>query len=155
MIAMMVVVVGEREVLDDDGRGCWRDASARRQRTQCATTVPIEIDTIQSNPIQSNPEIIDNTPTMVRVVIVPGNGAGDVTSCMWYPWIRDRVRELGVEAVLRNMPDSVRARELIWLPFMQDELACGEDTIIVGHSSGAEAAMRYARSLARDCMPPR
>jgi len=110
---------------------------------------------LQSNPIQSNPEIIDNTPTMVRVVIVPGNGAGDVTSCMWYPWIRDRVRELGVEAVLRNMPDPVRARELIWLPFMQDELACGEDTIIVGHSSGAEAAMRYARSLARDCMPPR
>jgi hypothetical protein len=37
---------------------------------------------------------------------------------------------------------SVRARESIWLAFMKDVLQCAEDTIIIGHSSGAEAAMR-------------
>jgi len=36
----------------------------------------------------------------------------------------------------------VVARESIWLPFMEKELQCDENTIIVGHSSGAEAAMR-------------
>ena len=46
----------------------------------------------------------------------------------------------------RNMPDPVGARESIWLPFMRDELGCGEDTVIVGHSSGAAAAMRFAES---------
>eukprot|EP01027_Heterolobosea_sp_BB2_P013605 GEZU01019608.1.p1 GENE.GEZU01019608.1~~GEZU01019608.1.p1 ORF type:complete len:190 (-),score=77.44 GEZU01019608.1:56-583(-) len=30
----------------------------------------------------------------------------------------------------------------IWLPFIKDKLGCDEDTIIIGHSSGAEAAMR-------------
>ena len=34
------------------------------------------------------------------------------------------------------------ARASIWLPFMQNELKCDEETVIVGHSSGAEAAMR-------------
>eukprot|EP00197_Chlamydomonas_leiostraca_P008758 CAMPEP_0202861906 /NCGR_PEP_ID=MMETSP1391-20130828/3137_1 /ASSEMBLY_ACC=CAM_ASM_000867 /TAXON_ID=1034604 /ORGANISM="Chlamydomonas leiostraca, Strain SAG 11-49" /LENGTH=153 /DNA_ID=CAMNT_0049541355 /DNA_START=213 /DNA_END=674 /DNA_ORIENTATION=- len=42
------------------------------------------------------------------------------------------------------MPDPLYARESIWLPFMQNELGCDEQTIIVGHSSGAAAAMRYA-----------
>ncbi|XP_038074763.1 serine hydrolase RBBP9-like isoform X3 [Patiria miniata] len=50
----------------------------------------------------------------------------------------------GMECVLKNMPDPVMARESIWIPFMHDELCCDEKTIIVGHSSGAVAAMRYA-----------
>ncbi|XP_078000466.1 serine hydrolase RBBP9-like isoform X2 [Glandiceps talaboti] len=49
-----------------------------------------------------------------------------------------------VEAVLQNMPDPVIAREKFWIPFMHDELKCDEDTVIIGHSSGAEAAKRYA-----------
>lgn len=35
------------------------------------------------------------------------------------------------------------ARESIWLPFMEKELRCDEGTVIIGHSSGAAAAMRY------------
>jgi hypothetical protein len=42
---------------------------------------------------------------MVRVVIVPGNGAGDVTRGNWYSWIRDRIVEFGVPVSLLNMPD--------------------------------------------------
>jgi hypothetical protein len=44
----------------------------------------------------------------------------------------------------RRMPDCMRARRSYWIPFMRDVLAAREDTIIIGHSSGAEAAMRYA-----------
>ncbi|XP_073648716.1 serine hydrolase RBBP9 isoform X9 [Tursiops truncatus] len=40
----------------------------------------------------------------------------------------------------------VTARESIWLPFMETELHCDEETIIIGHSSGAIAAMRYAET---------
>lgn len=38
---------------------------------------------------------------------------------------------------------TVTARESIWLPFMEKELRCDEETLIIGHSSGAAAAMRY------------
>uniref|UniRef100_A0A8C7UEY8 Retinoblastoma binding protein 9 n=1 Tax=Oncorhynchus mykiss TaxID=8022 RepID=A0A8C7UEY8_ONCMY len=48
--------------------------------------------------------------------------------------------------LLSNMPDPVTARESIWLPFIQEELQCDEETVIIGHSSGAAAAMRYAET---------
>ena len=50
----------------------------------------------------------------------------------------------GFSCDLRNMPDPVTARRSIWLPFMKNELGVDEDTIIIGHSSGACAAVRYA-----------
>ena len=85
---------------------------------------------------------------MTRVAIIPGNGDGDVQYSNWYGWLRDELQKTdGVkEAVLRNMPDPVVAREKNWLPFMHDKLMCDEETIIVGHSSGAVAAMRYAET---------
>ena len=80
-----------------------------------------------------------------RVVIVPGNGAGDVEHCNWYGWLREKISQLNdVKCILRNMPDPIEAKESVWIPFMRDEMNCDEKTIIVGHSSGAEAAMRFA-----------
>ena len=48
-----------------------------------------------------------------------------------------------VEIILpKMMPDPYVARCSIWLPFIQNELKADENTVIVGHSSGAIAAMR-------------
>jgi len=82
----------------------------------------------------------------IKIVIIPGNGDGPVESSNWYAWMRDTLRSDNrvSEVVLRDMPDPVFARECYWLPFMRDELGCDQNTIIVGHSSGAAAAMRYA-----------
>ena len=40
------------------------------------------------------------------------------------------------------MPDPNDAKESIWIPFIIETLNCDASTIIFGHSSGAEAAMR-------------
>ncbi|KAK7480955.1 hypothetical protein BaRGS_00027770 [Batillaria attramentaria] len=82
----------------------------------------------------------------VKVVIVPGNGSGDVKDSNWYGWLHEELTTTGVKSVLRNFPDPVKARESYWLPFMENELRCDANTVIVGHSSGAEAAMRYAET---------
>ena len=50
------------------------------------------------------------------------------------------------EGVLRNMPDPIEAKRSIWLKFMSEELGIGPNDIIVGHSSGAVAAIRYAET---------
>ena len=42
------------------------------------------------------------------------------------------------------MPDPLRARESIWVPFITNELGAGAGTVLVGHSSGAAAALRVA-----------
>lgn len=46
--------------------------------------------------------------------------------------------------VLRDFPDPWEAKREIWLKFMKEELLVGPDTVLVGHSSGAQAAMRLA-----------
>eukprot|EP00775_Hariotina_reticulata_P007684 gene7684-7885_t len=81
----------------------------------------------------------------VRVVIVPGNGVGSVKHSNFYGWLQRKLHDPPtVQAILRDMPDPLRASEAAWLPFMRQQLQCGSDTIIVGHSSGAAAAMRFA-----------
>ncbi|KAM4772529.1 serine hydrolase RBBP9 [Rhinophrynus dorsalis] len=83
----------------------------------------------------------------VKAVIVPGNGGGNVESCMWYGWTKARLNKLPhFHCLLQNMPDPYTARETIWLPFMESELQCDSKTIIIGHSSGAAAAMRFAET---------
>ena len=42
------------------------------------------------------------------------------------------------------MPDPIKARESIWIPYILDELKADENTVLIGHSSGAEAIMRLA-----------
>lgn len=82
---------------------------------------------------------------MKHIVIIPGNGAGDVTMANWYGWAKRKLNAIeNVKCDLRNMPDPITARESVWIPFMRDKMNCGDETIIIGHSSGAEAAMRFA-----------
>ena len=58
-----------------------------------------------------------------------------------------RLNEMaGMTSVLKNMPDPITARRSIWLPFMKDELGVDDQTIIIGHSSGACAAVRFAET---------
>ncbi|XP_044146613.1 serine hydrolase RBBP9 [Bufo gargarizans] len=83
----------------------------------------------------------------VKAVIVPGNGGGNVESCIWYGWTKKRLDKIpNFKCLLRNMPDPVTARESIWLPFMESELQCDSKTIVIGHSSGAAAAMRFSET---------
>lgn len=42
------------------------------------------------------------------------------------------------------MPDSIIARSEYWLPFLKEHVRVSEHDVIVGWSSGAVAAMRYA-----------
>jgi len=78
----------------------------------------------------------------LRIVIVPGNGGGDVERSNWYGWLRDKLREKDLDCLLKNMPDPVMAHEAIWIPFMEQQLNCDGNTVIIGHSSGAQAALR-------------
>ncbi len=84
------------------------------------------------------------SPPLRRVVIVPGNGAGCATS-NFYAALAAALRARGHEVLLREMPDADRARRRVWAPFIEAELVRGdEDVVVVGHSSGALAALRLA-----------
>ena len=84
----------------------------------------------------------------VNVVILPGNGCDNVRNANWYGWLEEQLisHYKGNEnftCSLKDMPDPYVAKESIWLPFIRSDLLSETDlNIVVGHSSGAEAAMR-------------
>ncbi len=80
---------------------------------------------------------------MAKVVIIHGNG-GCTADDFWYPWLKVELQKMGHSVTVPTMPDNVHAKSSIWLPYMRDVLTCDQDTLIIGHSSGAVAALRYA-----------
>jgi len=84
--------------------------------------------------------------TLKRCVIAPGNGGGAIRDANWYGWLHDELVKAGVfrEVICQDFPEPEEAPREVWLPFLCNDLRVGPDTILVGHSSGAEAAMRLA-----------
>lgn len=80
----------------------------------------------------------------LKVIFIPGNGGSKPTD-NWFPWLQDRLNHLNIEVVNVQFPDPILARREYWIPFLE-ELGADENTILIGHSSGAVAAMRYAET---------
>lgn len=79
----------------------------------------------------------------IHIIIIPGNGGATMEN-HWFPAVIAGFEEHGIKVRARTYPDSYLARRKYWIPFLETELKAGPDSILIGHSSGAEAAMRYA-----------
>lgn len=80
----------------------------------------------------------------IKAILIPGNGEGDVNNPdFWFSFVKKSLAKLGVEVMMENFPDPVEAKAEFWLPFIKG-LGADENTILIGYSSGAIAAMRYA-----------
>jgi len=79
-----------------------------------------------------------------KVILIHGNG-GSTADDLWLPYLDREFTALGLDVINQTFPDNVRARAQYWLPFLE-ELGADDHTILIGHSSGAVAAMRYAET---------
>lgn len=79
----------------------------------------------------------------MKVIFIPGNGGGKPTD-NWFPSVKGELEKAGIEVIAKEFPDSVLARESYWIPFLKNDLKADENTLLIGHSSGAIAAMRFA-----------
>ncbi|KAI8831153.1 retinoblastoma-binding protein 9, partial [Chytriomyces cf. hyalinus JEL632] len=87
-----------------------------------------------------------------RVLIVPGNGCGgDISGFNFYGWSEAALKDTGLFDVVMpgpyGMPDPNGAKRSIWIPHIQNKMGCNSEAVIVGHSSGAVAALRYAEEF--------
>ena len=82
---------------------------------------------------------------MTQVIFIPGNG-GSSTQDNWFPSVKEALESAGIAVVSVPFPDPDLARASFWLPFLREELKADKNTILVGHSSGALAALRYAET---------
>jgi len=80
---------------------------------------------------------------MKRVVLLHGNGNSHGTD-NWFPYIKSTVESLDIKCIAPDLPDNVLARKKFWFPYFKNTLNLGPDDIIIGHSSGALAILKYA-----------
>jgi predicted alpha/beta hydrolase family esterase len=78
----------------------------------------------------------------MKAMIIPGNGNTDISE-NWFPYVKKKIEALGIKVIAKNMPDPDLARRKFWIPFMEKELKNDESSILIGHSSGAVAILRY------------
>jgi len=82
----------------------------------------------------------------IKIIFIPGNGGGDINAPdKWFPYLKKEFEKMGLDVVSQNFPDPILARKEYWLPFLE-KLGADENTILIGHSSGAVAAMRFAET---------
>lgn len=81
---------------------------------------------------------------LLKVILIHGNG-GSTVNDNWFPWVRDNLTKMGIKVISETFPDNKSARKEIWLPFLKNDLKADQDTILIGHSSGGLAAMRFAQ----------
>lgn len=81
----------------------------------------------------------------MKVIFIPGNGGGGPTD-NWFPYLKEKLENLKIKVVASEFPDNQLARESYWIPFLKNDLQADEQTVLIGHSSGAIAAMRFAET---------
>lgn len=79
----------------------------------------------------------------VKVILIHGNSGSSIKD-NWFLSVKEDLEKASLKVIARDFPDNDLARKSYWLPFLVDELKADENTILVGHSSGAIAAMRLA-----------
>src|SRR3989344_962172 len=78
----------------------------------------------------------------MRAIILPGNGNCDIAS-QWYFHVKKELENIGIWVIAENMPDANLARKEYWLPWIEEKSKGEDKLILIGHSSGAVAIMRY------------
>ncbi len=77
----------------------------------------------------------------MKALIIPGNSNTAITE-NWFQYVKKELEGMGIEVIAENMPDPDLARKKYWIPFIKEKLST-ENSILIGHSSGAVAIMRY------------
>ena len=62
---------------------------------------------------------------------------------IWYPYAKAELEKAGIVVVAKNMPDPELGSMKYWIPFIEGQIGDGPDKILIGHSTGAVAIMRY------------
>lgn len=78
-----------------------------------------------------------------KVIFIPGNGGGSPKD-NWFPSVKKELEAAGLKVISEEFPDNDLARATSWIPFLLNELKADENTLLIGHSTGAIAAMRLA-----------
>src|SRR6185437_15891306 len=86
---------------------------------------------------------------MKRAVIVHCWGGGP--DYAWYPWVAKQLEAKEFEVLVPEMPDTEEPKLNKWLPHLEEVIGePDEELVLIGHSLGCAAVMRYLETLPED-----
>jgi predicted alpha/beta hydrolase family esterase len=81
----------------------------------------------------------------ITIILIHGNG-NSTPHDNWIPYVKTYLEKEGYRVVAPQFPDTPLARQQYWLPFLKKEIKADHNSILIGHSTGAVAAMRFAEN---------
>lgn len=83
---------------------------------------------------------------MKKVYIIHGWGGSPKGA--WMPWLAEELHARGYEVYLPEMPDTEHPTIEVWVKALQEIIQQpNEETVLVGHSVGCQAILRYLERL--------
>jgi len=80
----------------------------------------------------------------MKVILMHGKDATPYDK--WYPWFKKEMEKHGIDVYVPELPSSSEPKCEDWL-FVLEGLRPDEDTILIGHSRGGVAVLRYLECL--------
>ena len=80
--------------------------------------------------------------SITKVYVVHGYTASSEQN--WYPWLKNQLEENNVDVTVFDMPNSDAPNAHEWDEWLDNNITCcNESTILIGHSLGCIALLRY------------
>ncbi len=88
----------------------------------------------------------------MRIVLIPGYKA--TAKSNFFPWLQDELHRQGHEVLIPNLPNPEAPDRDEWTKALLDQVgAIDDETIIVGHSLGGAAALRFLEAAEAKSTP--
>ena len=83
---------------------------------------------------------------MKNAIII--HGTGDRNDEFWFPFVKKALESKGYSVWLPQMPNAERPNLEEWLPFILSQAHLSEETILIGHSAGAQLILSILEAIA-------
>lgn len=77
------------------------------------------------------------------------HGTGTRNDEFWFPWMKKELEAKGYTVWLPQMPNADHPNLEEWLPFIMDQASLTEDTILIGHSAGAQLILSILERISK------
>lgn len=75
------------------------------------------------------------------------HGTGTKKDEFWYPYLKDELKKIGYEVWLPQLPSDEHPNLEEWLPFILSNGKFTEETILIGHSAGAQVILSVLENI--------
>ncbi len=75
------------------------------------------------------------------------HGTGDSPDLYWFPYVANGLKERGYEVWLPELPNAKKPNLKDWLTFVLENGKITKETVIIGHSAGAQLILSMLESI--------